>query len=351
MPKISIILPVYNTEKYLEKCLTSIKNQSNQDYELIAVNDGSTDHSLDILEKYQTLFKEKMILIDQKNKGVVKSRKVALDQSTAPYLAFIDSDDYISPRYLESLETALEEQNTNLAIARFAIHFNYPGLRKIGFKDQKRTKESLTLSKSKESLPTINVVTTAKLIKRKYLELPKEKWQANEDLSINYLNFARADKIRYAPNATYHYQPNHEGLVATKLTGYSYENIKNTCLPLDELKRNFEQAHLAEFYSQELECIYIKNILQRINTLFSSDETEEEKTVLANCMLHYLEKTYPTWEENPYYRNHFTTMEVPDTLSCLKAQQKIKKLKRTTTAANKEEILTTYQKIWNERRK
>ena len=94
MPKVSILIPVYNVEKYLSDCLDSVINQTMQDIEIICVNDGSTDHSLEILEKYAS--KDPRIkVISQENKGTLIARKVACLNATGEYCLFLDSDDWL----------------------------------------------------------------------------------------------------------------------------------------------------------------------------------------------------------------------------------------------------------------
>lgn len=109
--KISVIIPVYNTEKHLKKCLESVINQSLSDIEIICVNDGSVDNSLNILEEYARL-DSRIVLINQENKGVSRARNIALKLAGGEYIAFLDSDDWFENN---ALETAYEEIKRNTA--------------------------------------------------------------------------------------------------------------------------------------------------------------------------------------------------------------------------------------------
>lgn len=102
--KFSIIIPVYNVEYYLEECLNSIINQTYKNIEIIIVNDGSTDHSWDIIKEYARK-DSRIIVINQKNQGLSIARNVGIQKSTGDYLLFVDSDDYIS---LEVCQTAVD---------------------------------------------------------------------------------------------------------------------------------------------------------------------------------------------------------------------------------------------------
>lgn len=104
MPKISVIVPVYNTEKYIQKCLESIVNQTMKDIEIIVVNDGSKDKSEDIIEQFIKNNKSniKIKYYKKKNGGLSDARNYGVQKATGEYIAFVDSDDYIKKDYIRS---------------------------------------------------------------------------------------------------------------------------------------------------------------------------------------------------------------------------------------------------------
>lgn len=101
---ISVIVPVYNCERYLQKCIDSILSQTIQDFEVILINDGSTDNSLEICKEYTNRYPEKFIVIDKKNEGVSIARNTGIHRASGKYITFIDSDDWIEPTYLEDFK-------------------------------------------------------------------------------------------------------------------------------------------------------------------------------------------------------------------------------------------------------
>jgi len=105
MPQISVVIPVYNAQKTLEKCLSSIFNQTDKNFEIIAVNDGSTDNSLSILKKYQ----DKITIINQQNLGAAKARNVGSKIAAAPFIIFCDADIVMEPTMLETMYNALQK--------------------------------------------------------------------------------------------------------------------------------------------------------------------------------------------------------------------------------------------------
>ena len=113
MPKISIIIPVYNAEKYLPHCLDSILSQTFNDYEVICVNDGSNDNSLNILHEY-TQKDKRITVIDQENQGCGYSRNNGYEKAKGDYIYFMDSDDAIHPQFLEVMHYFASTYNADL---------------------------------------------------------------------------------------------------------------------------------------------------------------------------------------------------------------------------------------------
>lgn len=120
--RISIIVPVYNVEKYIEDCIKSILAQTFDDFELILIDDGSTDSSYSICYTYSKSNK-KIKLLKKENGGVSSARNLGLEQATGEYIAFIDSDDYVAPNYLENLISSIEPKT----------EFVFSGLRYFAF--------------------------------------------------------------------------------------------------------------------------------------------------------------------------------------------------------------------------
>ena len=114
MPKISVIVPVYNTEKYIEKCLDSIISQDMKDIEVIVVNDGSTDNSEEIIKKYVEQYPDKVKLYTQVNGGLSSARNYGISKATGKYLCFVDSDD-------ELLENSIQSRIATLSNAELII--------------------------------------------------------------------------------------------------------------------------------------------------------------------------------------------------------------------------------------
>ncbi len=112
MAKVSVIIPVYNVEPYLKQCMDSVVGQTLKDIEIICVDDGSTDGSLDILKEYATE-DSRIQIIEQKNAGAGAARNNGMRHATGKYLSFLDSDDFFEPRMLEKAYDLAEKDQAD----------------------------------------------------------------------------------------------------------------------------------------------------------------------------------------------------------------------------------------------
>lgn len=114
---ISIIIPVYNGEKYISRMIDSILGQTYKNYELIIVNDGSNDDTFNIISQYSSL--ENVVIIDKENTGVSDTRNVGLNKANGDYIIFLDADDYVEKEFLEKLYFRIKEDNSDVAMCQY----------------------------------------------------------------------------------------------------------------------------------------------------------------------------------------------------------------------------------------
>lgn len=135
MSKVSIVVPIYNAEKYLEKCIKSILGQTFLDIEIILINDGSNDKSLSICEKYAKN-NSKIIIINKKNQGCIATRRVGIIKSKSKYITFVDADDWISENAIEVLYRSIEESQSDISVCNFKKVLGKSGIIKINNKSR-----------------------------------------------------------------------------------------------------------------------------------------------------------------------------------------------------------------------
>ena len=114
--KVSVIVPVYNVEKYLRKCLGSLVSQTLQDIEIIVVNDGSGDHSQEIIEEFSEKYPEKIRNFTKENGGLSDARNYGLDRATGEFISFVDSDDYVTATMFGEMYDLAKKYNAEMVV-------------------------------------------------------------------------------------------------------------------------------------------------------------------------------------------------------------------------------------------
>ena len=213
---ISIIVPIYNTEKYLRQCLDSILNQTYTNFEVLLVNDGSTDSSGMICQEYVEN-DSRFRYFEKENGGASSARNLGLERSGGAYITFIDSDDWVEPNYLDVLYTALKENDTDVAISTYK-RFAQDGvfyLRSYSREDDEflnigtRSRDSFL-----EILPRLGELDhsfysiSSKLIKREIIGnlLFDEQVSYAEDLNFFFYLYLGVESVVYVRDYTYVYR-------------------------------------------------------------------------------------------------------------------------------------------------
>ena len=172
---ISVIIPVYNMEKYLFVCLNTVLNQSYSDIEIICVNDGSTDASSDILEYFAQKDSRVKIINNMGNKGLGPSRNIGIDASNGEYIFFLDSDDWIFPNALELLHKKAEMENLDILIFKTIVYyekefkFGFESMYDMKFMSKYENKVFYHLDLKPEELFGIAISSWSKLYRKSFL--------------------------------------------------------------------------------------------------------------------------------------------------------------------------------------
>lgn len=201
---ISIIVPVYNTSKYLEKCLYSLMNQTIKNIEIIVVNDGSTDNSLEIINKIAKE-DERIKVYNKKNGGLSSARNYGIEKSTGKYIGFVDSDDYVREDMYEILKKNLEDNSADMSICRWYLVENEIK-RECNFKTENivlNSEDAINVLLSHSSFD--NFVVT-KLYKRELFDdIRFDEGKLLEDLLIMYKLINKSRLISLCSEPLYYY--------------------------------------------------------------------------------------------------------------------------------------------------
>lgn len=207
MKKVSIIIPVYNSEKYISKCLDSILNQTYKNIEILVINDGSKDNSIDILRDYEKK-DDRIVVIDKENEGVAKTRNQGIKKATGDYIMFIDNDDFIDEDYVE---TYLKNTDYDIVIGSY---------KRTDINDKILFKYNL----DEKSIWSKYVVLApwAKLYKKDFLiknNIEFLNYGIGEDVYFNLLCYSKTNNIKVINDFKYNWFYNNESVSNTKQRG------------------------------------------------------------------------------------------------------------------------------------
>ncbi len=225
MAKVSVVVPVYNVEKYLTECLDSIINQTLEDIEIICVNDGSTDSSLEILNNYAQKDK-RIIVINKANSGYGNTMNIGINASTGEYIGIIESDDFADKNMFEDLYKTAKENDADIVKSDW---YHYWSKNKFSRKNNRISPAKafkLTNSKQDKSLLRIDPSVWSAIYKRdflnkyniRFLETPGASYQ---DLAFSFKVFALAERVILTDKAYLYYrQDNMNSSVKSKTKVY-----------------------------------------------------------------------------------------------------------------------------------
>ena len=287
MPKISVIIPVYNSEKYLTKCLESVFSQSFLDFEVIAVNDGSTDSSAEILNGYSEKFGEKIKCIYEENAGQAAARNNGLKYAGGEFIAFVDSDDYIAENALETCYNFAIENELDV-VCFGLISDNGGSVSPVEYIRFKNLPTLLTYILS-ESSPC------NKLIRRSLLEENNIRFTEGiiyEDFEIMPTLALYTDKIGYLNEHLYYYVIHENSTMRQPSYNKRLQSIFKVMESLDE---KFGDTK----YQDELEYLYIAHLLHDAGLRFLPfREGREDIKRISKIM----KSRFPKWRKNKYYK-------------------------------------------------
>lgn len=289
--KVSIIVPVYNTEKYLRQCLDSIFSQSVQDFEVIMVNDCSTDNSGVIIEEYVKRYPDKAIgITHQKNQGLSATRNTALKYTKGKYIVFIDSDDYIAKDYVNRLYEKAEKFSSDMVICSYT---------KIADDGSWEKKMEANFIENGMRIPSY--VSWNRIISRKLLEscdFHFEEGAICEDIPAILRLEAIAENIQVIEEYGYYYRTNPKSITSTLKNWMTVDK-----LPLKML------AECVEFCRKDGKNISDKQLefyICRIWTTLLFDVgkgcSKEVQMRMCDEATRFMNKYFPKYYKNPYIK-------------------------------------------------
>ena len=290
MKKISIIIPVYNVEKYLAKCLESLVKQDLKKCEIILVNDGSSDNSQIIIDNYKKRYPKYIKNYIKENGGQGSARNLGISKACGEYICFIDSDDYVEPNFIEEIYNYVLEDKYDIIV--FDMYKEYENQKNkeylkgiTNYADDMKKNYILSLS------GPCNKIMKRKLWVDNHLEFLEN--TIYEDLAIIPTIAKYTNKIKYLEKPLYNYLI-HNGSTMNQII-YT-PKLKDIFKVMEQLS-----LELKNDFPEELEYLYITNLLHGAGLRFLKFSEGISDIKKVSLIMH---NQFPNWKKNIYLKNN-----------------------------------------------
>ncbi|MCM1372253.1 MAG: glycosyltransferase [Bacteroides sp.] len=285
MSKVSIIIPCYNAQDYIVKCLEALTRQTFKDFDVFLVNDCSTDNTESVIKDYQkTSFLDIHYLKNEINSGPAFSRNNAIAHSTADYICFCDSDDWYDADYLESMVAETSKNDADIVFCGFRLVWDSGKYmdRPLEIAEEQLQNSKLVIPRSVDSL-------CAMMVKRSIImQVPQPNIRNGEDMAIIPLLVANSQKFGKVDKCLYNYLCR-EGSASSNS---SLKVVDSLIASFDHIKKNMPNG-----YEVEMEFIGIRNLLYGalLNLYKCSNDNKKAKSIIED-----FEVAFPLWYNNKY---------------------------------------------------
>lgn len=286
MVKVSVIVPVYNVEKYLKQCLDSLVNQTLKDIEIIVVNDGSTDSSEDIIKEYVDKYKGIVKYYKKENGGLSDARNYGLDYATGKYVGFVDSDDYVDINMFEKMYEKAKKDDSDIVECNFK--WVYPKKSKDDIGIKYKTK--------KEMIINARVMACNKIYKKELLDKNNIRFTKGiryEDVEFFYKLVPYVESISFVKDTFYYYIQRKDSIANNQ-----NEKTADIFIALYNVLEYYKEKNLYDNYKEELEFIYTRFLLcSSFRRIVKIKDKNIRKRLLNETWIN-LNSKFPLWKEN-----------------------------------------------------
>lgn len=273
---ISVIIPAYNAGSQLKKCLDSILNQSFMSFEIIAINDCSTDNTLNILNSYSNNYTCIKIINNLSNLGAGASRNLALDEAKGKFITFIDSDDWLGKNYLERLYTEAEKTNADIVFSNMIM---VDKEKEYDFKEFSGLINKYRDSKGSLLDLPVDWRSTApwmKLFKKKFIEKNSLKFQEDirlgaEDIPFSWIAYFTANKISFCDDVFYYYN-----LTEDSLDRSVNENILEIFDALEFTEKKYNTLDPTKARKAQLDLLFVSHLAYQFTKITANNNQQPE---------------------------------------------------------------------------
>lgn len=299
MKKVSVIVPVYNTEKYLRRCLDSLVMQTLDDIEIIIIEDKSPDNANEILKEYEKKYKDKIKVFHNKtNKGIGYNRNFGMKKAIGKYIGFVDSDDWVNETMFEKMYTKAEKDKLDLVLCNFhkVLEKEDGGLEELQSTNIPSFK-NITLKKTPSLLLDVELAPWNKLYKKELLaEITFPENLKYEDTIFVLKAMARAKEIGIVDEKLNYYLVRNKS-ETTVMDKKVYDIIKITKMMIKELKSHDYYNDIKAY----VEAMTIRNLFR-----YTLQQKYQKDKVIRNDFINkafdYLNSEFPNWKNNKIWK-------------------------------------------------
>lgn len=290
-PKVSVIVPVYNVEKYLEKCLDSLVMQTLDSIEIIVVNDGTTDNSQVLINQYVKLYPEKVFSYIKPNGGLSDSRNFGLSKANGEYIGFIDSDDWVESSMYEVLYLKAITEKSDLVLCDLEYVWEESNIKKTMYGYKSVLNKPINKSVLLAPLFAWNKLYHRSLFDDSGIKYPIGLWY--EDIPVTLPILASAKNITYVNETFIHYRQRSTSIMGSR----NSNKLNDIFIVLKMVTDYFDKKKILEYYHDEIEYLYIEHlILYGGFRLMRSNNSNK----LMKEAFNTIESDFPGWRKNPY---------------------------------------------------
>lgn len=302
---LSIIVPVFNCEEYIDRCLDSIVNQSFKNFELLIIDDASTDCSYDKINPYLRKYKNLKYIKLEENAGVGNARNIGMQLAKGDYIGFIDSDDWIDSNFYMQTIKSIVMAGAEIAIAGIKTEHGNSYASEIRYQYQYENKVSgkfaLTLlSRSISQDCPVSPVVWNKVYRKSYLDDIGLKFitgTQNEDDIFTFFALLHSTFIVLVPDVYYHYYQRNTSLTHS----FSKKTITDLIDAFSEIASILHKERLYETYNTEYFAFFEKCVSSILRSLFSCEQNAKIQKQYILFFLEECAKKLPLWEYFEYF--------------------------------------------------
>ena len=292
MIKVSVIVPVYNVENYLVKCLDSLVNQTLKEIEIIVVNDGSPDNSQKIIDKFVKKYPKKIKSFIKENEGQGSARNLGLKYAKGEYISFVDSDDCIDKEMLEKMYNLAKKDNSDIVICgnkNITMDYNIKSIEPVTLFDE------ANLSILYGKMAVWNKIYKKELIVRNNLQFRNKVWY--EDIDFSIILLLNAGKISFLNEPFYNYLER----PGSTMNNLNIEKNLDILLAFDEMIDYFQKKqNYQEIYPKlEFLALYHIYIASTTRVLLTKGDRKKKKDVIFK-LREYMNDKFKTFKNNQY---------------------------------------------------